>query len=214
MENQVLYIALGDSLTKGVGASAHERSFTASFFHGIKQTKDCRYINLGKSGRSSGELLQLLTDSKICDLLKRATHVTITIGGNDMIRAYQNNFNLSGIIRTIRTLKQNLEYILQSITDLNPDTHIFLMGLYNPGTSDHKLYKVATQLIRRINRIYEGTATQFGVNIIIPMDSFLNKPYLLADEVHPNDQGYKIITDLFLGNQRLQYLLPTKDDRV
>ncbi|MMZ55152.1 hypothetical protein D1872_169930 [compost metagenome] len=33
------------------------------------------------------------------------------------------------------------------------------------------------------------------------MDSFLNKPHLLADEVHPNDLGYRVITDLFLNKQ-------------
>jgi lysophospholipase L1-like esterase len=203
MENRVFYIALGDSLTAGVGASAHERSFAASFFQSIKQTKECRYMNFGKSGRSSGELLQFLTDPQIRDLLKKATHITITTGGIDLIRAYQNNANLLGYISTIQTLKQNLKHILHNLTETNPNTHIFLMGLYNPGTPDHKLYKLANQLIQRINKFYEEIAKEFDAHAIDPMDSFLNKPHLLADEVHPNDLGYKVITDLFLSKQKL-----------
>ncbi|RAK21172.1 lysophospholipase L1-like esterase [Anoxybacillus vitaminiphilus] len=203
MENRVFYIALGDSLTAGVGASAHERSFAASFFQSIKQTKECRYMNFGKSGRSSGELLQFLTDSQIRDLLKRATHITITTGGIDLIRAYENNVHLLGYISTIQTLKQNLQHILHTITETNRNTHIFLMGLYNPGTPDHKLYQLANQFIQRINQVYEETAKDFNVHAINPIDSFLNKPYLLADEVHPNDLGYKVIADLFLSKQKL-----------
>jgi lysophospholipase L1-like esterase len=204
MENRVFYVALGDSLTVGVGASAHERSFAASFFQSIKQTKECRYMNFGKSGTSSGELLQLLlTDSKIRDLLKRATHITITTGGNDLIRAYQNNENLSGYYRTIQTLKQNLKLILHNITETNPFTHVSLMGLYNPGTPNHRLFTLANQLIRGINKYYEETANDYDVHAINPMDSFLNKPHLLADEVHPNDLGYRIITDLFLSKQKV-----------
>ncbi|MFC3885922.1 GDSL-type esterase/lipase family protein [Bacillus songklensis] len=198
MESRVFYIALGDSLTEGVGASTHDQSFTAHFFQAIKQTKECQYMNFGKSGRSSGELLQFLTDSKIRDFLKRATHITITTGGIDMIRAYQNNVNFLEYVRTFQTLKQNLRHILRNTTEMNPTTQVFLMSLYNPGTPDHKLYKVANKLIRRINRLYEETAKQFSVHTIDPLDSFLNKPHLLADEVHPNDLGYKVITDLFL----------------
>ncbi|GED16156.1 GDSL-type esterase/lipase family protein [Aneurinibacillus migulanus] len=201
MENRVFYIALGDSLTAGVGASTHARSFTANFFQAIKQTKECQYMNFGKSGRSSGELLQFLIDSKIRDLLKRATHITITTGGIDMIRAYSNNVNFLEYVRTVQTLKQNLRHILCNITETNPNTQVFLMGLYNPGPLDHKLYELANNLIRRINKLYEETAKQFGIHTIDPMDSFLNKPHLLADEVHPNDLGYRVITDLFLNKQ-------------
>ncbi|EIJ78452.1 lipolytic protein G-D-S-L family [Bacillus methanolicus PB1] len=207
MENRVFYIALGDSLTEGVGASTHEQSFTARFFQAIKQTKECQYMNFGKSGRSSGELLQFLTDSKIHDLLKRATHITITTGGIDMIRAYENNANFLEYVRTVQTLKQNLRHILHNITETNPNPQILLMGLYNPGAMDHKLYKTANKLIRRINKSYEETAKHFGAHTINPMDSFLNKPHLLADEVHPNDLGYKVITDLFLNKQK--FAVPT-----
>lgn len=203
MENRVFYIALGDSLTEGVGASTHDRSFTAHFFQAIKQTKECQYMNFGKSGRSSEELLQFLTNSKIRDLLKRATHITITSGGIDMIRAYQNNVNYVEYVRTIQTLIQNIRHILHNITETNPNSEVFLMGLYNPGTLDHKLYKIANKLIRRINKLYEETAKHFGVHSINPMDSFLNKPHLLADEVHPNDLGYRVITDLILNKQKL-----------
>ncbi|WP_180954804.1 GDSL-type esterase/lipase family protein [Bacillus sp. V3-13] len=202
MENRVFYIALGDSLTEGVGASNHDKSFAASFFQAIKQTKDCQYINFGKSGRSSGELLEFVRDSKIQDILKKATLITMTTGGIDMIRAYGNTSNILEYARTIQMLKQNLSHILQIITEINPNAQVFIMGLYNPGTLDHKLYSLAQKLIQGINKLYEETAKQFGIYNINPMDSFRNKPHLLADEVHPNDLGYRVITDLFLNEQK------------
>ncbi|MDQ0217856.1 hypothetical protein ELQ35_13800 [Peribacillus cavernae] len=206
MDKRVYYIALGDSLTTGVGASTHDHSFTANFFQVIKQTKECQYMNFGKSGLSSGELLQFLIDSKTPDLLKRATHITITTGGNDFIRAYQKNVKPSEYVSTVQTLKQNLRHILRNLTETNLNTQIFLMGLYNPGPLDHKLFKLANKLIQRINHFYEKTSKQFSVHFINPMDTFLNKPNLLADEVHPNDLGYMVLTDLFLNKQRIASL--------
>ncbi|MET3697596.1 lysophospholipase L1-like esterase [Bacillus oleivorans] len=202
MENRVFYLALGDSLTEGVGASAHDKSFTSLFFDAIKQTIECEYMNYGKSARCSGELLEFLTDSKIRDLLKRATHITITTGGNDMIRAYRNNATFLEYVRTVRSLEQNLKRILQNITETNPNSKIFLMGLYNPGHTDHSLYNMANLLIQKINKVYEETAKHFRVETINPMGSFLNKPHLLADEVHPNDLGYKVLANLFLNKYR------------
>ena len=199
MENQVFYLALGDSLTEGVGASSHDKSFTDLFFQAIKQTNECQYMNFGKSARCSWELLEFLTDSNIRDLLKKATHITITTGGNDMIRAYRNNATFLEYVRTVQSLEQNLKRILQFITQMNPTSKIFLMGLYNPGLPDHSLYKIANLLIQRINKIYEETAKHFHVVAINPTESFLNKPHLLADEVHPNDLGSRVLADLFLN---------------
>ncbi|WP_243298024.1 GDSL-type esterase/lipase family protein [Bacillus litorisediminis] len=151
MENRVFYLALGDSLTEGVGASEQNKSFTAHFFHAIKQTNECQYMNFGKSARCSGELLESLAESNMRNLLKRATHITITTGGNDMIRAYRNNATFLEYVRTVRSLEQNLKRILQLITQTNPNSKTFLMGLYNPGSTDHSLYKMANLLIQRIN---------------------------------------------------------------
>ncbi|GAB7386558.1 GDSL-type esterase/lipase family protein [Bacillaceae bacterium] len=202
MDNKVYYVALGDSLTEGIGASKPERSFPARFFQAIRQTDACRYVNHGKAGRSSGELLQYLREPRVRMELQRANCVTITTGGIDMLRAYERGASLAGYMRAIQTLRDNLEHILELVRKFNPQTPVLLLGLYNPGSPRHGLFHFATGLLRKINRMYERTARVFGAGTVDPLPSFLNKPHLLADEVHPNDLGYKILSDLFV--QKMQ----------
>ncbi|MBP3040946.1 hypothetical protein J9303_15770 [Bacillaceae bacterium Marseille-Q3522] len=202
MKNKVFYLALGDSLTEGIGATQGQ-SFPEKFFRAIKQTQECQLLNLGKSGLSSGELLELINDPKMDEPLRKATHITITTGGNDMFRSYEKNAHFLGYIRAIQTLNQNLKQILRKITETNRNTNVFLMGLYNPGTIDHKLYKLANQIIERINNLYEETAKHFQVHTINPMEALSSRPHYLSDEVHPNDLGYHVLTDLFLTKHNL-----------
>ena len=81
MESPIYYVALGDSLTEGTGASNNKNTFANRYFEVIKKTPDCFFINLGRSGMTSEDLLTSLLHPNINNKLKNATDITITIGG-------------------------------------------------------------------------------------------------------------------------------------
>lgn len=205
MQNHVHYVAIGDSITEGVGASDHSSCFSAKFFHAIRQTPECQYVNLGRSGMSSEQLLRYIEQSDIRDQLEKATDITISTGGIDLINTYKGNGGVADYIVTIRNLKRNVNQLLRQITQRNPSAHVMIMGIYNPGLADHPLYPLANMLLPRINNMYERLASQYRSRFVDLFGEFLNKPHLLADEIHPNDLGYEVIANLFVekSNRKL-----------
>jgi lysophospholipase L1-like esterase len=206
MKNCIYYVAMGDSLTEGVGASSGDASFAAKFFNTIKQTPACRFVNLGRAGMCSGELLIYMQEPSILEEWQKATHITVTIGGMDMIKAYQEGElkeNFLDIIRhAIRQLKRNLDQILQLLRLHNPDAHVLMLGLYNPSQPENPLHLTANALLMVINNIYQEAANHYHTQFVDPFRNFLNRPHLLADEVHPNDLGHDVIADLMRSHYR------------
>ncbi|AMA73125.1 MULTISPECIES: SGNH/GDSL hydrolase family protein [Aneurinibacillus] len=198
MENRVYYVAMGDSLTEGVGASSIESSFAAKFFKAIRQTPYCQYVNLGRSGMSSSELLQYIEKTPVREQWQKATNITITIGGIDLIETYKRKGSMADYFTTIYKLKRNVNQLLQRITFDNPNAEVMIMGFYNPGHPDDALYSFANMLLQKVNKIYGMLAKRYNSHLVEPFHDFLNKPHLLADVVHPNDLGYETITHLFL----------------
>lgn len=81
--------ALGDSIAYG---SKAEKGFgyTDLFYAGIKERKNldtADLVNLGKPGRNSSELLRSIrTNKNTIDSLLKADVITISIGGNNLLR--------------------------------------------------------------------------------------------------------------------------------
>lgn len=81
------YVALGDSLTVGVGSST---GYVYRYAEMIEQDLgvDVRPVNFGSLGATSGELLMLIrTNQVLRDALGTAEIVTWNIGGNDLSSA-------------------------------------------------------------------------------------------------------------------------------
>jgi lysophospholipase L1-like esterase len=205
MKNGICYVAFGDSLTRGVGASHEDWSFPNLYFKSIKQTDDCRLINLGQSGMSSTELLHFIQEPEIRKVWQQATDITITIGGNDLLRIYNQGGTWLRYMISLYALNNNLKQILQRICTSNSGAHILVMGLYNPGLPKHPLYVRGDSIIKKVNQIYAKIADAHQkVHFIDPYPHFLHKQSLLADDIHPNDKGYKMMSSLFKA-KRLRY---------
>ncbi|WP_096439786.1 SGNH/GDSL hydrolase family protein [Alteribacter populi] len=201
MQNETIYVAVGDSLTCGVGASAEEHSFPFQYFQSLKTTHSCKYTNLGCSGMNSTELQQYLEKKNIKKIWRRATDITITIGGNDLIRTYRANGSAWHFLVTTQKLKWNLHRIISNIKTHNPRVHILIMGLYNPGIPTHPHYHRLNTLIQRVNHMYACLSNKYSVDFIDPFHYFLDRTHLLADEIHPNDEGYRKISELFVAKR-------------
>ncbi len=151
------YIALGDSLSAGIGASDPEATGFVSLVH-QSFAEDVELLNLGHSGDTSQELLDHgHLDEAIAEIEERnsdedATNdvelVTLEIGGNDLLRLY---FSLvvtgtcpdlesaiekaecvDALASALEEYEPNLVTALDRLREAEPSLTIALLTLYNP----------------------------------------------------------------------------------
>ena len=132
--NKVL-VSLGDSLTRGTG------DITGKGYVGRVQRRDetvygdqVTAVNLGVNGQTSADLAKQTRQREVRQLLKRATWITVTVGGNDLFRSSGGPEQVDRVaIDKGRALyRRNLSRLLKEIRELNSEAPVFIYGLYNP----------------------------------------------------------------------------------
>ena len=78
----VRYLALGDSITAGVGLKAGEPAFAEI----LAQNNDWILTNAAADGMTSGKLLEQVKSGSLDEAIQAAGIVTITVGGYDMMQ--------------------------------------------------------------------------------------------------------------------------------
>lgn len=158
VEDAPVYLALGDSLASGVGASDPEATGYVPLIHdALVETPICRkkpcpelqLLNLGESGATTETLMDTQLPAAIEVLRQRngdADHandvrlITIDIGGNDVVHgvfdACADSITLAcgqAVQETLATVERNLTDILVPLrAAAGPDTEIAMMTYYNP----------------------------------------------------------------------------------
>jgi lysophospholipase L1-like esterase len=151
-----VYLALGDSLSEGVGASNREETGFVALVHEALGS-DVELMNLGIAGDTSQDLIDKQLDRAIAEIESRNSDadldndiavVTLEIGGNDLLDIF---FELvlpgtcpnveDGLARpecvervrqTLDAYGPNLDEILTRLREADGDVPIFLLTLYNP----------------------------------------------------------------------------------
>ena len=151
------YIALGDSLSEGVGASARgESDFVSLVWDGLPG--ELELLNLGESGDTSGDLIGHGHLGQAVDEVERRRDdddpdndvklVTLEIGGNDLLDIF---FSLvlpgtcpalgealakprcvEALRNALDEYRPNLTAAIDRLQAADPDLPIALMTLYNP----------------------------------------------------------------------------------
>ncbi|MBP3951021.1 GDSL-type esterase/lipase family protein [Bacillus suaedae] len=195
------YTALGDSLTVGIGDSLGgfvNRSATILRHSGIP----VKVQKIAKVGLTSQELLVSLQNPRTRLAIARADLITLTIGGNDLLKALEyveRTKDPSQLEMTISKFSVNLNKILQQIQLIKSATptknyQIRIIGLYNPVPH----IPLSTAVIKKINRIICSyrSATIRCVDIY----NHFSQPGSLARDLHPNAVGYQAITKQLLNS--------------
>ncbi len=152
----VRYTALGDSIARGMGATAfygyvdHFRDYLLTRHRAVAP------VNAAIPGMTSGDLLlQLRTDSVTRAAVKHAQVLTISIGGNNLLPCASNNYETvdtacgaAGVAAFQRDWPQILAEIRGSI---GSRAALYAMTLYNPYPGDHPNYAVADTYIEQLN---------------------------------------------------------------
>lgn len=150
------YLALGDSISAGAGASVRaETAFVPLVAAGLGAPE---LINLGVSGDTSGDLLNGgPLDEGMAEIQRRATDgvagnevsvITLEIGGNDLLNLYfdlvvpgvcpslkeglANPKCVDGLQGALDAYRPNLREALLRLNEAAPDVPVFLLTIYNP----------------------------------------------------------------------------------
>ena len=163
--NTELYLALGDSLSAGVGATVYTEQGFVPLVHDALGP-EFALLNLGIAGDTSTQMIREGTlDRAIAEIRQRngddeagndVEVVTLEIGGNDLLDIF---FDLvlpgrcpnvtqglerpecvNALRNALDAYEPNLDLIIDRLHEADPDLNIFLMTLYNPfsaGTAEH-----------------------------------------------------------------------------
>lgn len=208
-----LYTAIGDSLTTGFGALPGN-----GFVPVYRRMAEGRLrapvgsVNLGINGLTTAALEQRLSsDPMFRQAVRDADIVTLSIGGNDLIKAakavsFRPGYLSPALERALRECKRNFSEIMGSLRQLKNGSRqpyiIRLVGLYNP----YPQLSEATDWVRQFNGYVAGYSSSVCGFASIYHEFTGNERGLLSlDHVHPNGRGYRVIAGKLdaLGYSRL-----------
>ncbi|MCM3791552.1 GDSL-type esterase/lipase family protein [Domibacillus indicus] len=189
-------VALGDSLTYGVGDQAGQ-GYTDKLEKVLnKQNKvPLTVYNYGIPGQQTDGLLQQLRKADVRKTLSNAEYFTIFIGTNDLIESNGGDLNplyKDRIQWAEKDYRNNLHRILSIIQKENPDAPVLFLGLYNPYPDSEEIEAVITEW----NKLSQDVVSQYPHVKFIATNGLLKEKSTdyFSDELHPNSKGYELIT--------------------
>jgi lysophospholipase L1-like esterase len=197
------YTAIGDSLTTGFGAlpgngfvPVYRRMAEGRLRSSVVST------NLGVNGLTTSELEQRLRrNSMIREAIRAADIITLSIGGNDLIRAAKSAVKQPGNLstelrRSLQECKRNFSAIMGMLMQLKAGTRrpfiIRIVGLYNP----YPQVVGATEWVRQFNSYASQYSSRVcGFASVYSEFSGNERGLLSIDHLHPNGRGYRVIAE-------------------
>ena len=201
------YVALGDSLAAGMKPSGSLVDFSIGYPGYLKNRFEqsqytVGYANFGYPGKTSAVLKQdVLTNALVQTKIKEAEFITIDIGSNDLLQVLSNPAQIPAAMGAVAI---NLQTILYTIDQLNPNVKVYVMGYYNPFPYYPQAQQAALlPLLDLLNQTIEGRATANGdtyvaTDVIIAKDYQTYIPNPL--NIHLSEEGYQLIAKEFWKN--------------
>ena len=221
----VTYVAIGDSLTKGVGDSTNQGGFVPLLAQSLTNETGLEFkaINYGVSGNTSSQILSRIREKKeIGKDLKQAQLLTITVGGNELRKAIledTSNLDLDRFEKASKTYEKNLKQIIELARKDNPDLPVYVVGIYNPLYLNFPDLTELQTLVDQWNQRTEVTLSAYQGVYFVPINDLLykgidgksgvteselgketvtNDALYDEDSFHPNNTGYEIIKEAVL----------------
>jgi lysophospholipase L1-like esterase len=201
--NEIVHVAIGDSVVKGVGAENGNNYVTLVSERISKITgKIVNTENAGINGLTSSELLTIVNSGKLDEQIENANLITINIGGNDLLRITTKN----GILEVAKmfqdtkgAFEQNLDSILCHIQTINFNAKVVVLEQYNPISKGNSLDQLADKLLDSWNKtIYDVVSDKENI-AIAKITNVINHDEanrISEDGIHPNENGYKAISEV------------------
>ncbi|MEG0472170.1 MAG: GDSL-type esterase/lipase family protein [Solibacillus sp.] len=199
----VKFLALGDSLTRGIGDEKKEFGYTVRLQNELEKwsaVKEVELDNRGKNGRRSDQLLALVKKGHYDEEIAEADIITMTLGGNDVMKVVKKNlFTLqkSMFDKEVPKFTANYEEIMAEIRMRNPEVPIILVGFYNPFSIIVDEVTPFEIIVQEWNTTIEELAQQDENACFVSIeDLFTSNEDMVyhVDFFHPNSAGYDRMT--------------------
>lgn len=197
------YLALGDSLTRGVGDETKNYGYTIRLQEQLEKwpmIKSVELDNRGKNGRRSDQLLNLLQKGHYDKELENADFITMTLGGNDVMKIVKKHlFSMekSMFDKELPKFIERYEQIIAEIRLRNAEAPIILIGFYNPFSIVVDEITPFEPIISEWNAAIEQLSEQDLNACYVPVeDLFVSNEDMVyhVDFFHPNSVGYERMT--------------------
>ncbi|CQR25241.1 lysophospholipase L1 [Streptococcus varani] len=217
---QFFYVALGDSLTQGVGDATNQGGFVPLVAQSLTNDEGVlvEAQNFGVAGNTSNQILKRMKEtSEISDALEKADLMTLTVGGNDLRKVILDNITnlkISTFKKPSKDYSKRLLEIIKLARKKNPDLPIYVLGIYNPfylnfpemtdmqiivdnwnQTTENTIADLHNVYFVPINDLlYQGIDGEKGIIQVIGDETkIINNALYQEDNFHPNNTGYEIM---------------------
>ena len=202
------YVALGDSIPAGYGLSTTADAYPALV------GKEINYLvsNLAESGDTTSDLISKLKTATYKNKLSKASFVTISIGGNDLMGSLDNILTLlygeadvvDGIYaKSLANLRTICSLVLSSV----PSNCIILFeNIYNPYESMGSIGKTIGDRIERQNQQIKTVCDERKGITFVDVTSMNGNPdnfnagkgstLMEMIDCHPTKAGHRVLADL------------------
>ncbi|USG67293.1 GDSL-type esterase/lipase family protein [Brevibacillus ruminantium] len=196
-------VALGDSLTRGVGDTSG-----LGYIGRVRQALEKKtghtitLSNLAINGQESPSLVLQVSQEQVKRQLAASDLIFITIGGNDLFKQSGElvDIDVKKLTEAAERLTVNFEEIVKQIRSVNSQAIIIYASLYNPF-GDTEAASDTIQPVLDWNSAASTIAARYPNVIVVPTyDLFVKKEqtYLYTDHFHPNTDGYARMAERIL----------------
>lgn len=227
------YVAIGDSLTQGVGDTTDQGGFVPI----LAQALESKYgytvhsENYGISGNTSAQILsRMKKQTKIQTALKKADLMTLTVGGNDVMAVIRKNLtklSVNSFKQPAKAYQKRLCSIIEVARQDKSTLPIYVLGIYNPFYLNFPDMTQMQEVIDNWNTATEEVVKEYQNVYFVPINdalykgidgkegivqtsgtqtNVLNDALFEGDHFHPNNIGYQIMSD-----QVMEKISETKD---
>lgn len=174
-------IALGDSLTEGVGDSTNRGGYVPLVSEELRQDNQVAQVstrNYGRAGATSHELLALLNETEeVREGIAQGNVIAITIGGNDIVETFREvglDSSLEDFEGTLNAYQTNLNQLLSNVRSLNGEASIYLFGVYNPYHYYFSDFEELQQIFDMWNESIQNITQEYEQTYFVELDSRFN----------------------------------------
>lgn len=173
----IKYLALGDSLTAGVGVSDYKNSYPYLIAEKLSAKFNVELINLSHTGDTSSDVLIKLPQV----LSQKPDLITLLIGIND--------------IHNLKSLKEFEENLIQIVNILKKSSaKIYLLSI--PYLGSEKIVFFPYNLIldlktKQFNKVIKKVSLDIGVEYIDLNALSRSANFYSSDQFHPSEAGYQ-----------------------
>ncbi|WP_375179567.1 SGNH/GDSL hydrolase family protein [Enterococcus rotai] len=222
----IRYTAIGDSLTEGIGDLTNSGGFVPLVANDLQEQYHLNGVqtdNFGKNGDRSDQILKRIKKNKdIQKGLASADLITLTVGGNDLMKVIKGDvFRLTkdSFKKPLKSYQKEVEKLLTEIRKYNEEAPIYVLGIYNPfylyfpditemqeivdnwndGTKEIVTAEKNAYFIPINDLLYKGIGDQVGIvsseatATSSSEHDIKNNALYEEDHFHPNNLGYQIM---------------------